>query len=476
MISVALKLGWAASQIAVANGIASIALFLTSIVVSKLGGPSQLGEYGLIIAIGALLGGIVDLGSDRVLVQRVAETSVDWRSAWRAVLWLKGGGVTAAGLASLVYFFFSGNLLPLLAVFYALSVTAWLTIQGLASTIQRVRLYSVLRAAGRGAGVIALLVFAWLGYLSHPAALAAVLVSAADVVAGAAIWVVALQPYFRRLRLAPVNRASTLKAVRQSFPLGISSIATWIYVKIDTILLGLLTNLPTVGAYTAAVRLAELLGGLSTAIYTVLLPAFARSSTSDTDDLWRRRNLAVVAVMIAIGFLCLGVFCFANVILEVTFRIAASISYLQILAWGQIYAAAGVISYAILQVRRAQGTIAAISIATSLLSIPLYVALILIWGATGAAIGTVVSYALIVPAGLMLTASRSVFRIVLRASFVVVPSALAGIGIFEVLGGTRAAHLLHALLALSGYCLITFITIRFFSRGASLALSGALAD
>jgi O-antigen/teichoic acid export membrane protein len=275
-----------------------------------------------------------------------------------------------------------------------------------------------------------------------------------DIANACLLWLFGLRSDLARLPYAPASRSASWLAFRNALPLGISSLATWVYVKLDTILLGLTTDLATLGAYTAAVRLAELLGGLSTALNAVMLPAFARLSATHPENFRRARDAAITAVTFGIGLLCLGIFCFADMLVSVAFKLPSSSLYLQILVWGQIYAAAGVVCAVVLQVRGRGRSIAEITVLTSIISIPLYVVLIKIGGAVGAAVATVVSYALIIPIGLRLKASRTTFVPLLRASIVLLPAIAAGLGAFLYAGGFGGGRFGHAIIALLAYCVV----------------------
>jgi len=457
LLRLASRLSWGAGRVAVANGVSSVAIFAASIMVVRLGGAIELGRYGLIIALGSVVGGVVDLGTDRVLTQRVAETSSGWTAAWRAMIWLKGGGLGIAFLVGLLYFVVRGDSFEVLLVLYGIAISTWLTVQGLASALRRLGLYTVFRIVSRAGGFVTFAATATLGFRAHPAAFAVISFSVWDVASACLMWLAGLRSDVTRLPSAPASRSASWLAFRQALPLGVSTLATWLYVKLDTILLGLTSDLATLGAYTAAVRLAELLGGLSTALNAVLLPAFARLSATESENLHRARDAAIAGVTFSIGLLCLGVFCFADVLVVIAFKLPASALYLQILVWGQIYAAAGVICAVVLQVRGRGRSIAEITVLTSIISIPLYVVLIKIGGAVGAAVATVVSYALILPIGLRLRAARTTFVPLLRASIVLLPAIGAGLGGFLYVGGFTGDRIPHAVAAMVAYCVVAAI-------------------
>jgi len=456
LLRLAGRLSWGAGQVAVANGVAAFVMFVASIIVVRLGGASELGRFGLIIALGSVVGGIVDLGTDRVLTQRVAEMSSGWTAAWRALIWLKGGGLSIAVLVALLYFGVRGDAFEALLVLYAIGTSVWLTLQGLASALHRLGRYTIFRIVSRVGGFVALAAAAAVGVRAHPAALAVTSLFVWDIATACLLWF-ALRAHLARLPSSPASRSASWLAFRQALPLGVSSLAVWLYVKLDTILLGLTTDLITLGAYTAAVRLAELLGGLSTALNAVLLPAFARLSVSEPENFRRARDATITTVVFGVGLLSLVVFCFADALLAVAFKLPASAPYLQILVWGQIYAVAGVICAVDLQVRGRGRSIAEITVLTSLISIPLYVVLIKIGGAVGAAVATLVSYALILPIGLGLRPSRTTFVPLLRASIVLMPAVAAGLGTFLYLGGFRGPRFAHALMAMLAYCVVVAI-------------------
>jgi O-antigen/teichoic acid export membrane protein len=456
LLPVAIRLSAGATLFGLASGVASATLFGLSLLVSWRAGVVDLGRFGLAVAIGSVVGGIIDLGTDRMVTQRIAEKAPSWPAAWRALLMLKVGFFGAATLLAALFWIASSNSLPFLILCYAAATSAWLTVQALASGLSRLGWLAAARVISRVGGFVTFGAF----LLSQPhqesaSAYALAFVAIWDLGGVVALWFGSMKPGLTRIPGIAADLSGTKRALQEALPLGVSAVATWLYVKLDTIILAWFSDLATLGAYTAAVRLAELLGGFSTALNAVLLPAFARISAKDSKYFQAARDIIIIATALFIGLACLLTYFFADTILAVTYRLPGSAPYLRILIWGQIFGALGAICGAALQIQGLGMAIARIATITAAISLPLYVIFIHFGGATGAAIATVISYGMILPVGLAIPASRRTLVAFLRGLVVPAPALMLGGIAFSLSGGFQGRLWLSAAVGASTYGLVS---------------------
>lgn len=410
LIRLTWTIGSGGALIGGATAVSSISLFIVSVAIGRVAGVTELGRYGLLIAIGSFLGGVIDMGTDRVVTQRLAERAPTWRAALGALVIVKSAVITVGAVAAMVYSQETGVDYGWLVLLQAASITLMSSAQSVAAGLRRLASYAVVRVLFR---LIAVALFALLvGVLGHRGQIveySITIIAISDLVAVALLAWILLHVEF-----ASTGEAPTPRTVRQAFqdalPLGVSSLAVWVYLKLDTLLLAVFAGLTTVGAYTAAVRLAELLGGLPTALGPVVLAVLARLWNRDESEFRRARDGIVLVSTLVMGVCCLAVFQFASSLIMATYRIAAATPFLQILVWGQLFAIAGVIGNVSLQVTRNANAVAQIAIAVAVLSVPTYAILIPLAGGTGAAGATVGLYAAIIPVGLLVRSSRQTFR------------------------------------------------------------------
>jgi O-antigen/teichoic acid export membrane protein len=409
LVAHAWTIGSGAALIGGATTVSSISLFIVSVAVGRVAGVTELGRYGLFIAVGSFLGGVVDLGTDRVITQRLAERAPSWRAALSALVIVKATLIAVGAIVALTYSVVTGTDYAWLVLLQAASVTLMLSAQSIAAGLGRLAPYAIVRVLFRLIAVASVAVL--VGVFAHRSQI--VEYSIGCIAIGDVMAVALLAWVLFRAEFASAGDAPTLSTIRQAFrdalPLGVSSLAVWVYLKLDTVLLALFAGLTTVGAYTAAVRLAELLGGVPTALGPVVLSVLARLWNRDESEFRRARDGIVLISTLVIGICCLAVFQFAPGLISATYRIPASTPYLRLLVWGQLFATVGVIGNVALQISRNANAVAQIAIAVAVLSVPTYGILIPIAGGTGAAAATVALYAAIIPIGLLVRSSRRTF-------------------------------------------------------------------
>lgn len=200
-------------------------------------------------------------------------------------------------------------------------------------------------------------------------------------------------PSLAKLRVS-TERAKSL--LRDSWPLILSAIAIMIYMKIDQIMLGQMIGDGAVGIYSAAVRISEVWYFIPMAIVASVFPAILeakkRSEKQYYARLQRLYDLMVVmsvAVALPMTFLSTSI---VTILFGEAYRAAGAVLAIHI--WASVFVFLGVASGKWFlaenrQVLSFQRTVlgAVANVALNLWLIPLY-------GAIGAALATVISYAI----------------------------------------------------------------------------------
>jgi len=199
-------------------------------------------------------------------------------------------------------------------------------------------------------------------------------------------------PALSTLRLS-VGRAKSL--LRDSWPLVFSAIAIMIYMKIDQIMLGQMVGDEAVGIYSAATRISEVWYFIPMAITASVFPAILEAKTRSEDQYYARLQklydvMTLISVGVALPMTFLSTLIVASLFGEAYVEAGP---VLAIHAWAAVFVFLGVASSQwflsenrqILSLQRtALGAIA--NVMLNLWLIPVY-------GAMGAALATVLSYA-----------------------------------------------------------------------------------
>jgi PST family polysaccharide transporter len=184
--------------------------------------------------------------------------------------------------------------------------------------------------------------------------------------------------------------------VRQSTPILIGGLAVAAYLRIDVVMLGLLGNTTSVGLYSAATRVSEMLYFVPMAMMSALRPHFSRLHLEGKHERYQSDMVGQLSILVVAGLVAATL-------------VAANAGWLMPVVFGTAFAAAALplsihvfsIPFAFLGVAsspyfvdRGLNTVqmfqtglgAAVNVVLNLVLIPA-------WGAAGAAVATVVAYA-----------------------------------------------------------------------------------
>lgn len=378
-----------ATVLAGATLVARLLGFALAIVMARALGTGDYGRYALALALGQVLVPVADLGLtpylSREAARHAAGAEARLRTLLKAKLALVAGTLMLTAVGAVVLLDDRELILVIAAMTTAamadtLSAFAYAYFQGRESMGFEART-TTLVAVARGAGGIAI-------------------IAAGGELGAVVAWVLGVslvQTVFVGARL----RAVTHHGVRAAEParvdrravlsMGLMSLFVFTYLRIDTVLIGLISDEEAVGLYAAAYTI--MLGAQIAPwmISMALTPVFARTFGRDPRAFaksWRQglRTVLLIALPIAVGGTVL-----ADELIDRAYgdAYAAASDALAVLVWACPLGALGTIVQSTLRAAsregwlvRVSGTCAAFNIAANLWAIPHY-------GITGAAAVTV---------------------------------------------------------------------------------------
>lgn len=192
------------------------------------------------------------------------------------------------------------------------------------------------------------------------------------------------------------DRRTALRLLKESWPMMFSGIAAIVYLKIDVVMLGSMRESRDVGIYSAAVRISEIFYFLPTIVSATLLPAIVRSSQHDASFFNKRiqaliDGLALYSI-VAIAFLLTSADVLVNLLFGSDYSEAGLI--LKIHAFALIFVATGTSRDKMLIAENRTLFIMISTFFGAVINIALNLYLIPRYAGIGAAISTVVSYAI----------------------------------------------------------------------------------
>jgi PST family polysaccharide transporter len=408
---------WLFAERAVRLGVGVV---VTALVARYLG-PDRFGLLSYAIAFASLFGAIATLGLDEIVIRDIVRspgasaeilgtTFVLKLAASIVTVALAVGGIALVrpgdtGYLALVAVVSAGT------VFTAFNaIDLWFQSQVLSKHVVLARNTSYLLTAGARLTLVwvSAPVIAFAALLSGELLLTAISLSFAYHITGKSF----------RCWHVTIRRGRTLLA--QSWPLMLSGIAILIYMRIDVIMLGQMTSETEVGIYGAATRLSEIWYVVPLAIVSSVFPAIVRSREADR-LLYNRRLLRLLSLMsmLAIGVALPLTFLsgwLVAIVFGPSFHAAAPVLAIHI--WAALFVFWGVaqqpwfVNEGLMRLsltRTACGAV--VNVVLNLFLIPAY-------GSIGAAISTVIAYAVAV---VLLNAfdsrTRDIFVLQLKSLF-----------------------------------------------------------
>ncbi len=191
--------------------------------------------------------------------------------------------------------------------------------------------------------------------------------------------------------------------IKESAPMGISAFVTFLYFKIDTILLSFFTTSSDVGIYGAAYKIIETLTFFPAMVIGLIFPLFSRYIFTDTKIFIKISNIILkLFTLITVPLIIIIFFLAPNIIAIVNgHEFNASTTVLQILIFALASIFFGHLFTNILIAGSQQKKLMMILIATAIINITTNIIFIPIYSYTGAAVISVITELFVV----VLTAS-----------------------------------------------------------------------
>jgi O-antigen/teichoic acid export membrane protein len=362
--------------------------FFASVLIGRGLGQAVLGSYALVMAWVASLGLFVELGLNTLLTRDLARDRSEGAGSFRATLLLKA----IASLPWMAGLWFAAPVIGhsvsmTTAIRLASPLVLLAPLYGSITAVFRAfrRMGPILHITAGGlalqCGVTAVLLSRGGGLLSL--ILLAVVVQILQIVAGG----IALRGFFAR-GAWPDGRYLR-KMLRRTAPFAAAAALGAVELRLGTILLGYLKGVATVGQFSAASKLAEMLRLLPNAFFGALFPALAglaadRAEPGRLETTFRATTLGLLALG-AIG--AAAVTAWARPLIAFTFgpEFATSAAVLRWMAWAVAVALPGTSFELYLYARGYEGFVNWTTGLGLLVMIGAGVPLMLRWGAEGGA-------------------------------------------------------------------------------------------
>lgn len=391
---------------------------VVSILVARYLGPARYGLYSYAIAFASLFGVLAGLGLESVVIRELIKRPWEQQSLLGTAFWLQfAAGLLTWGLVIAVAAF-----LP-----QGMEGTSWLVFIVAGSFVfhsfKIVEFFFQSRVEAKYIVIGKVLPFFLISALK-----VFLVLSAAPVVAFAVVFT--LEAALNALGLWGIYRIrgyklSTLKfdgtaakeTLAESWPLLLSGFSIMVYMRIDQIMLGYISGSVDVGLYAAAVRISEVWYFIPIFFTQSAFPAIVRSKEEDS-VLYNRRLQNMFSSLCLFSYIViLPMMIFSQWIMVLLYgpAYAASGKVVAVLVWAGLFVSLGIVQSSWLVnegltrlslYRTLMG--AAANVILNLLLIPTF-------GIMGAAVATIVSYALSTTlSNLLFPVTRPIFRMQLK--------------------------------------------------------------
>jgi polysaccharide transporter, PST family len=386
-------------------------------------GPKDFGSLNFATAFAALFGPIADVGLQAVVVRELVRRPMERARILIGALVIRIVGAGAAIVLSSLFIFILRPIdlearVLVLVISLSLLPQAWDVIDFDYQARIQSRPIVVIRSVSlivfssikvwliiKGAGLIW---FAWT--IIGEAFLSAVLMA----------WLSRLLS-FSFFNISETAVFEIKRLLRYSWPLAFSNLSVVFYMRIDQVMLGQLSGDQAVGIFSAAVRVSESWYFVPMAILAAVAPALTKTYDSSQEQ-YRRKLLLFIRLVCWLGLIAGLVLTLAsNRIIQLLYgpHYSQASAVLAIHAWAGVFACLGIgsvpwfVNAGIVKLKMMYTVAgAACNVALNLYSIPRF-------GAVGAAISTLISYAV---SGFLINVasrqSRPVFFLQLRSLFI----------------------------------------------------------
>lgn len=221
---------------------------------------------------------------------------------------------------------------------------------------------------------------------------------------------------YRDLSMLTFTKERMLLILKDSFPLIFASAFFLIYSRIDQVMIKYMINAEAVGLYDAAVRISELSYFIPQIILVALLPTIINAKTISSELYYKRTKKLLITILIVSLGIALGITLFAKYLLLIIFGGAflGALPALYICAWSTVGASLNSFAQQMLVVENATKNVTVSAFLGMVTNIILNFLLIPLYGISGAALATLISYTVPFLSLFLFKKTRTMITIVIR--------------------------------------------------------------
>ena len=190
------------------------------------------------------------------------------------------------------------------------------------------------------------------------------------------------------------NKNIAFSILKDSFPLIFASAFYFIYARIDQVMLKNMIDAEAVGLYDSAVRISEISYFVPNIVLSALFPAIMNAKKTSNELYYKRTKKLLLAIFLISSLIAIVTTLLSEQLLMIIFGIGfiGALPVLQIYAWSNIGAALNALAQQLLLAENLTKNISIGAFLGMVTNIILNILLIPIYGISGAALATLISY------------------------------------------------------------------------------------
>ncbi len=310
-------------------------MFIIAVMITRLAGTSELGEFTYIFAISSVLSVISEFGLSQLLIRKINSGRTETFSLIRNTNLFKFVlSVSCVLIALLVLFFINNEQISLiyiagLAVIiprayqstYESAIRALMKqsmpalLKSINTFIQIILAYFILKTSGSLLGIFVIIL------------VTETITALAFKISAAKIWRSQKITFTKPLPFSQVK-----PMIRESFPFFGSNFLSLSIPRVVIIILGNLTSPASVGIFSAASRFSNGIGLVSGAIYNTIYPVMTDPSTDDSTRYTIAKKFILYAFITG-ALIASLIYLFAETIIGITFKIPESVPVLKLMSF-----------------------------------------------------------------------------------------------------------------------------------------------
>jgi polysaccharide transporter, PST family len=387
------NIGWQSLDKVIRMGMGII----VSVWVTRYLGPDLFGKLSYALAFAGIFSCIASLGLDGIVIRDLSKTDSERDSILGSAFFLKlCGSVCAIALSIiLIVFIKSSDIITIWLVVIIAFGMIFSSFDIIDLWFQSQIQYKFTFYAKNAAFIIASILKIVLILIKAPLLYFAI-VTSFEILLGAIGLILVYKIKNRKIFNWNNNIGMAVKLLSESWPLIIAGFATFIYIKIDQIMLGTMLADKEVGIYSAAIKFSEIWYFIPTVIYASVLPALTQSRKSDERLFFvKYRKICSIMAIISIGIAVIMTFA-SGLLIHIIYgaKYIESGPILAVHIWAGVFVFIGVAGSIWTMVEGFQKFQLFAAVLGGVSNILLNLVLIPHYAGLGAAIATVISYAI----------------------------------------------------------------------------------